>query len=128
RGWRLRNKERFNELRRSWERRNRSRINARKAARAALQLLATPAWADLEAIKDVYAEAEYLGLEVDHIVPLKHHKVCGLHTWDNLQLLSGEDNRKKGNRWWPDMAIADEGAAATLDLNSAKAWAQRPFP
>ena len=24
--------------------------------------------------------------------------------------------------------LADEGAAATLDLNSAKAWAQRPFP
>ncbi len=75
---------------------------AAQRAREAAKLHATPKWADEAAIKDVYAEAKYFGLEVDHIVPLKSKLVCGLHVWDNLQLLSREANVRKGNRTWPD--------------------------
>ena len=64
---------------------------------------ATPIWADLQSIGEAYLEAAYMGLQVDHIIPLRNKLVCGLHTWDNLQLLDPIKNNQKGNRHWPDM-------------------------
>jgi len=58
---------------------------------------AVPKWANLEDIENVYIEAKYFKMEVDHIVPLQSDVVCGLHVWDNLQLLSPEENRRKRN-------------------------------
>ena len=73
--------------------------NSSKAKRRATQLLATPAWADLDAIKDVYIEAAYMQLHVDHIVPLQGKTVCGLHVSNNLQLLTASENSKKHNKF-----------------------------
>jgi 5-methylcytosine-specific restriction endonuclease McrA len=53
--------------------------------------------------KLLYLEAQRLTLEtgieyvVDHIVPLKHRLVCGLHAYANLQCITAEQNRLKGN-------------------------------
>lgn len=60
---------------------------------------ATPPWADRGAIKAVYARARELGMQVDHIVPLKGRGVSGLHVETNLQLLPKAENHKKGNRY-----------------------------
>lgn len=66
---------------------------------------ATPAWANLSAIKTFYAEAARLSKEVggvwhvDHIVPLTHPLVCGLHCEFNLRVLPGPENQSKANRF-----------------------------
>lgn len=42
------------------------------------------------------------GHEVDHIIPLNHPLVCGLHCVANLQYLTVEANREKSNKWKPE--------------------------
>jgi hypothetical protein len=59
---------------------------------------ATPAWADLEVIREYYRLARRAGKEVDHIVPIAGKNVCGLHVLNNLQMLSRSENASKGNR------------------------------
>ena len=82
---------------RAYKKKNKAVVNASVSKYRASKLQATPSWADLEAIKDVYIEAEYHQMQVDHIVPLQGEKVCGLHVWDNLQLLTAAENQSKGN-------------------------------
>jgi len=54
-------------------------------------------------VKLKYLEAQRLSLEtdveyvVDHIVPLQHPLVCGLHNDANTQVITAEENRVKGN-------------------------------
>lgn len=72
-------------------------------------LRATPSWANQQAIRAFYEGVKAIekatGIKQagDHIVPLNSPLVCGLHVEYNLQVLSAEDNAKKGNRHWPDM-------------------------
>jgi 5-methylcytosine-specific restriction endonuclease McrA len=63
---------------------------------------AMPTWANHKAVEAVYAEAARLGLEVDHVIPLKGKQVCGLHVEGNLVLLTKLENQKKGNRYLLD--------------------------
>jgi hypothetical protein len=103
RGYYEANKDLLAEYQKQYRTDNREQFATRQAARRAIQLSATPAWAELEKIEVVYQKAQEYGFEVDHIVPLKGKRVCGLHVWENLQLMTREDNTKKNNRHWPDM-------------------------
>lgn len=103
------NRDAKNAFQRQWCAQNRDRVRANESTRKASELNATPPWADREAIRAVYAEAERLTREtgvrheVDHIVPLRGKTVCGLHIAANLQPLPASENLAKGNRHWPGM-------------------------
>lgn len=86
---------------RRWRMKHPERERAWQMGRKAEHL--APAWGSPELIKIVYQKAREFGFEVDHVVPLKHPLVCGLHVWPNLQLLDLNLNRAKRNFAWPDM-------------------------
>lgn len=69
------------------------------AQRRLIMSNSTPKWADKKRISDIYIMAQKLGLHVDHIIPLRHAKVCGLHVETNLQLLTRSQNCSKRNKW-----------------------------
>lgn len=82
---------------------------ARASAYRAQKLRATPGWADKAAMEEFFylarLESKLTGqrVTVDHIVPLKSPRVCGLHCEDNLRLVSHGYNSRKRNHTWPDM-------------------------
>ena len=69
---------------------------------------ATPAWADLDKVREIYRQCMETSKEtgvkhhVDHIVPLTSRLVSGLHNEFNLQIIPAIDNLKKANRTWPN--------------------------
>lgn len=66
------------------------------AKRRAAKLQRTPPWADLEAIKTIYANCPE-GYHVDHIHPMQGELISGLHVENNLQYLTAEENLRKSN-------------------------------
>ena len=54
----------------------------------------TPLDADHELIKEIYNNCPD-NMEVDHIIPVS---LGGLHHQDNLQYLTPDENKRKGNR------------------------------
>lgn len=69
--------------------------------------IATPAWADFDAIASVYKLRDKVtqetGVEhhVDHIVPLAGKMVCGLHVAANLRVIPAAENLRKSARFEP---------------------------
>lgn len=96
--WKSRNRESPRETLRKHYIANKSQYRAKDALRRANELRATPAWADKEAIKAIYAACPK-GYHVDHIVPLKGKNVCGLHVAENLQILPAAENIRKNNKF-----------------------------
>jgi hypothetical protein len=86
----------------AWKKKYPERNAASRMRYHTAQIQRLPAWADLTAIKQVYAEAQKQGLVVDHIYPLRGELVSGLHVANNLQLLTKSKNSSKGNRLLPE--------------------------
>lgn len=99
------NAEANREAAKTWAKANPEKRRAQHATRKATKIRATPTWADREKIEDFYAYAVFLSEatgtphHVDHIVPLRSAKVCGLHCEFNLQVLTAEANMKKRNNF-----------------------------
>jgi hypothetical protein len=103
------NKERYRVLNKKWRESNKDRIKeyceknrhifaAYAAKRRAIKLQATPNWANLITIKQIYETCPD-GYHVDHIVPLQNPLVCGLHCEFNLQHLPALENLTKSNKF-----------------------------
>ncbi len=62
---------------------------------------AMPPWVDQAAILLVYNKAHNSDepSHVDHIIPLNHKSICGLHVSWNLQVLPARKNCSKQNKF-----------------------------
>lgn len=101
--------EERNKFAREHYKKNKERYFAYSVNHRARKLNATPSWAIQwfiqEALHLARVRSKVTGFKwhVDHIVPLKSKKVCGLHWEGNLQVIPALENRKKLNVYWPDM-------------------------
>jgi hypothetical protein len=93
----LNNKEKKREYNIKYKLKNPHIQKAILAKRRAAKLKATPKFANLEKIKEIYKNCPK-GYHVDHIVPLQGKEVCGLHVEWNLQYLTPSDNHSKSNK------------------------------
>lgn len=106
--WRRENPDKDKSQRARHYRNQKARYHAAVAKRRAHLLKAIPKWADLDKIKAIYTEAARRNangeqVHVDHVVPLKHPSVSGLHVETNLEIIPASANWRKNNRHWPDM-------------------------
>lgn len=80
------------------------KIRENRVIRRAKEKRAVPYWSERELIRKLYKKAKELSkitgieYEVDHIVPIISNDVCGLHVWNNLQILEKSLNRQKSNK------------------------------
>jgi len=100
--YRQENKESAAAYNARWCKANSDKCAAKKAKRRAKKLNQTPPDADFKLIEEFYKEARHLtettgvSHHVDHIKPLD---LGGLHHQDNLQVLTAEENLRKGNKY-----------------------------
>lgn len=92
-----------------WRAENRRMVADKELRRTARIREATPPWADMDAIRNIYQEAAEMrastgmDYEVDHIVPIGSKMVQGLHIALNLRIVTSKVNKEKGQWKWPDM-------------------------
>lgn len=72
---------------------------------------AFPKWANKKIMNQIYRQAKDMQKEdgvlrhVDHIIPLQHPMVSGLHCEFNLQILTAKENGEKKNKFNPGTYI-----------------------
>ena len=77
---------------------------------------ATPPWFDREEVRKLEAKRDRLNRErpedapwhIDHVVPLQHRWVCGLHVHTNMRVIPGRGNIAKSNHF--DVDLFEEAA------------------
>lgn len=92
------NKDKYKKVRHEHYKNNIGYYNAKCAKRRATKLNATPEWVDTKELNCIYEIAKERSLVVDHIIPLQHPDVCGLHVPANLRCISQEWNNWKSNK------------------------------
>jgi hypothetical protein len=93
----LDNFEHYKQYGKQYRKLNLKKCRAWNAKYKAKKLKATPKFANLQKIKEIYMNCP-VGYHVDHIVPLQGKNVCGLHVEWNLQYLTPYDNLVKSNK------------------------------
>lgn len=86
-----------------------AKLSVRGAARWRFLQRRKPKWADTNLLRAyrrliaIYSRCAGVQFSEDHIVPLNHPAVCGLHCEANIALIPLRDNQRKSNTHWPDM-------------------------
>lgn len=93
----LKNKSKIVANVRKWKKENKNMVKFYRSNERMAKLLATPKFANLDKIKDIYKNCPK-GYHVDHIIPLRGKTVCGLHVEWNLQYLTPTENCRKSNK------------------------------
>jgi 5-methylcytosine-specific restriction endonuclease McrA len=106
----------------------RSRVQQRKADGLAgnrVKTLRTQPWATKEQRREVrrFYQACPPDMSVDHIIPIVHHLLAGLHVIGNLQYLTPAGNISKGNKFECTMEEAEAYVRAGLAV-----WAKDVGP
>ena len=99
--WHKTNPSKKAESQDKYRRRNLDKMAVKEARRRASKFDATPRWLtvqQLEEIDDIYRYAQEKGYHVDHIIPLKNKKVCGMHVPWNLRAIPPKENLMKRNK------------------------------
>ncbi len=96
--WRLNNLETAYELSEAWRKKHVEKSRAQVRKYQLTRLNRVPPGTDLGAIEQFYKNCPP-GMEVDHIIPIKHKDVSGLHNVFNLQYLTPTENKRKLNKW-----------------------------
>lgn len=101
----MKNKSKILSAIKAWRCNNRDKVALDALKRVRKKRQAIPKWYNLHRleVKDLYNTAKELTemtgilFHVDHIIPLSNDLVCGLHCYDNLQILPYYENCAKGN-------------------------------
>lgn len=97
------NREKYRKASLEWAYNNSDKMCASSAKRRAAQTNSTPKWLTVKQLNQMQRLYSFVvdnpGYQVDHIVPLRGKNVCGLHVPWNLQILTAEENMRKGNRF-----------------------------
>lgn len=114
--YRALNLDKEKELIRKWREVNKERYlvlkNSNSGKRRATKRNATPWWSNLSMIREIYKSARELtvltGIQfhVDHIIPLTHDLVQGLHVPANLRIVPYYENLSKSNKIIEDIVYS----------------------
>lgn len=81
-------------------------------------------WSDIEEVVRMHISASIMAdltgdkYVVDHIVPVNHPLVCGLHTHSNFQVITERENTIKSNLFWPQMPEITWESAKLLESSA----------
>jgi hypothetical protein len=97
--------------------------NSKRGPYIAQVMMSAPPWVRKKDFNALRAEARWLSvmhgkeMVLDHIVPLRHPRVCGLTVPWNLRIIPWDTNLTKGNNWCPEQVEMLEADASTLCMS-----------
>ncbi len=105
--WKSKNPEKAKEILRKYKTTEKGKLskNAARNERRSRTKQASLGRYSAKEIRELYKTCAQLNknsnikFEVDHIVPIMHPNVCGLHVIQNLQIIPSDVNRKKTNKF-----------------------------
>lgn len=102
--WKKRNPEKRKQVVAEYAQRNVAKIRSAHRIYETKKVNACPAWVSREELQEIYARCRQITIDtgiqhhVDHIVPLRNKRVCGLHVPWNLRIVPAQENLSKGNK------------------------------
>lgn len=106
--WREQNTNVYKESQSKWRKANPIKMACFSALHRAKRKQATPNWLsewdyfvfeEAFSLRKLRFKATGFLWEVDHIIPISGKTVCGLHVWNNLQVIPATINRSKFNKY-----------------------------